>query len=157
MLSDPAQRAAYDAQYDHLKGVQWNLYEHGAAIGVQEQDRRIFHGILSLLYVARRRDPRAGGLGEVHLEHMLGVPREHLEFPIWYLRQRGWVEVLNNGQLAITVEGIDKVASRELDLPESRLLEESIQGSDAPAEPDEQHSDAIDMPRPTSHVREAEA
>lgn len=158
VLSDPERRAAYDARYDNLKGVQWNLYEHGSAMGVQEQDRRIFHGVLSLLYVARRRDPEAGGLGGVHLEQMLGIPREHLEFPIWYLRRRGWVEVLNNGQYAITVEGIDKIASKELSVPENRLLPETSEAvGDERSGPENGGPEALDMPRPTAHTREAEA
>lgn len=56
---------------------------------------------------------------------MLGVPKEHLEFPLWYLRRRGWTEILEGGQLAITVEGIDVLGSEELSLPKDRLLTDS--------------------------------
>ena len=53
---------------------------------------------------------------------MLGVPREHLEFPLWYLRQRGWTETLSGGKLAITVDGIDVLGNDEQSLPRDRLL-----------------------------------
>jgi hypothetical protein len=88
----------------------------------REQDRRIFHGVLSLLYAARRRDPMHGGVGAVTLEKLLGVPRQHLEFPIWYLKKRGWVETMDNGQYGITVEGIDKLGDRDMAVPQERLL-----------------------------------
>ncbi len=61
-------------------------------------------------------------MGVLTLERMLGVPNEHLQFPLWYMRQHGWIEVLDTGQLAITVEGIDKLVDRTLSLPEDHLL-----------------------------------
>ena len=122
VLADSELRAEYDVQYDRNKSLQWSIFEQGSAIGGQEEDRRIFRGVLALLYAARRKNPRSGGLGAVDLERMLGVPREHLEFPNWYLKKKGWVEVLDSGQFAITVEGIDKVSSEELSVPDNRLL-----------------------------------
>ncbi len=122
VLNDPKRRAAYDVKYDDNRSVQWKIFDQNSAADGRESDRRLFHGILSLLYVARRRDPLHGGLGAVSLEKLLGVPRQHLEFPLWYLRQRGWLETLDSGQLAITVSGIDKMADRELELPADRLL-----------------------------------
>ena len=125
--------ASYDVTYDTEKSVQWQIFDRQAADDSAEQDRRLFHAILSLLYVARRRDPESGGMGPVHLERMLGTPREHLDFPLWYLRKRGWVEALDNGLLAISVEGIDKLGSKELALPHDRLLTETASpASDLP-------------------------
>ena len=125
LLSNPERRAQYDITYDDEKGHQWRIFDQGSAADGREQDRRVFHGVLSLLYVARRRDPESGGLGIVHLERTLGVPREHLEFLIWYLKRRGWIETLNGGQIAITVEGVDKLGSQDLSLPDDHLLAES--------------------------------
>jgi curved DNA-binding protein CbpA len=124
VLADPKIRAEYDVQYDRNKSLQWKIFEQSSAIGGQEEDRRIFRGVLALLYAARRKNPRAGGLGAVDLERMLGVPREHLEFPNWYLKKKGWIEVLDSGQFAITVEGIDKISADDLSVPDNRLLSE---------------------------------
>ena len=124
VLADPELRAEYDVQYDRNKSLQWSIFEQTSAIGGQEEDRRIFRGVLALLYAARRKNPRAGGLGAVDLERMLGVPREHLEFPNWYLKKKGWVEILDSGQFAITVEGIDKISADDLAVPDNRLLSE---------------------------------
>jgi curved DNA-binding protein CbpA len=133
VLVNPTRRAEYDVQYDKNKSIQWKLFEQGAALNTREDDRRIFHGILSLLYVARRRNPDSGGLGSVKLEQMLGVPREHLEFPIWYLKKRGWVETLPSGELAITVDGIDKISTEEMSFPDTRLLPEPRMEAEARA------------------------
>ena len=131
VLSDPPRRAEYDVKYDEHRGETWRIFDQSSASDEREEDRRIFHGILSLLYIARRRDPRHGGLGSVTLEKMLGCPQEHLDFPLWYLKARGWIEILDTGQLAITVEGIDKLSGRELELPKDRLLpESSVAGND---------------------------
>jgi hypothetical protein len=53
------------------------------------------------------------------------VPREHLDFPLWYLKKKGYMEVLQTGLLAITVEGVDALGSGSLSLPADRLLTEN--------------------------------
>ena len=130
ILSNPEQRAEYDVKYDGEKTLQWHIFDQSSASDDQEYDQRLFHGILSLLYIARRRDPDRGGLGEMHLERMLATPREHLAFPLWYLRQHHWIEKLDNGVLAITVDGVDKIGRNELSLPADRLLAESSMNGD---------------------------
>lgn len=124
ILVDPERRAEFDVHYDRNKTLQWQIFKQGTALGSRQDDQRIFNGVLSLLYVARRRDPERGGLGGLHLERMLGVPREHLEFPLWVLKKRGWIEVLDTGQVAITVDGIDMVIAEDLAPPDDRLITE---------------------------------
>lgn len=121
-LRDPEKRARYDVHYDREKTTQWQIFSQGTAHGSQEDDQRIIKGILSVLYVARRRDPLRGGFGGLQLERVLAVPREHLEFPLWILKQRGWIEVLENGQTAITINGIDQVIGGGLEPADDRLL-----------------------------------
>jgi curved DNA-binding protein len=133
VLSDPHRRAEYDVKYDENRRLQWKIFDQGSAGDGREQDRRVFHGILSLLYIARRRDPHAGGLGAVNLERLLGISQQELEFSLWYMRQRSWITVLDTGQYAITVDGIDKLGSKELSLPSDRLLPASSLGEREPA------------------------
>ena len=45
----------------------------------------------------------------MQLERLLACPAEHLEFHIWYLLEKNWIIRQNNGQLAITVTGIDRM------------------------------------------------
>src|SRR5438046_5344954 len=62
---------------------------------------------------ARRRDPDRGGLGVIQMERLLGCPAAHLEFHLWYLREKGWIQRLDNGLLAITIAGVDNVIERD--------------------------------------------
>ena len=131
ILLDPERRAEFDVQYDRDKSLQWQIFEQGAAFDNREDDQRIFKGVLSLLYAARRKNPESGGLGSLDLEKLIGVPREHLEFPLWYLKQRGWIETLDTGHRAITVDGIDKISAEDLSLPDDRLLAETSTAAEA--------------------------
>lgn len=138
VLADPVRRAAYDVKYEENRALTWKIFKQEGATDHRADDRRLFHAILSLLYIARRRDPETGGLGSVTLENMLGCPQEHLRFPLWYLKQRGWVERLESGYLAITADGVDKLGNDDLGLPQNRLIAETSIGhaSNAAVRPD---------------------
>jgi curved DNA-binding protein CbpA len=140
MLSDPIRRAQYDVQYDANRGQQWKIFDQKSAGDEREEDRRLFHGILSLLYVAKRRDPKNGALGVITLETMLGSPQQHLEFPLWYLKKRGFIEVVDNGQFGITVDGVDKLSKDELAVPSHRLLAVSSNPMDEQTEGQHVHT-----------------
>ena len=124
VLTDPARRAAFDVQYDKHKSMQWQVFDQNATRGSHQEDQKIFSGVLSLLYAARRSNPESGGVGSLDLEKQLGVPREHLEFPFWYMKKRGWIEILQSGQFAITIDGIEEVLTREATAPVHRMLTE---------------------------------
>ena len=124
VLTDPARRAAFDVQYDKHKSMQWQVFDQDVTRGSHQEDQKIFSGVLSLLYAARRSNPESGGVGSIDLERKLGVPREHLEFPFWYMKKRGWIEILQSGQFAITIDGIEEVLTREATAPVHRMLTE---------------------------------
>jgi curved DNA-binding protein len=125
ILTNPDSRAAYDATYERERSEQWRVFRQESAGDDRSDDQRLFHAVLSLLYIQRRRDPDKAGLAPTHLERILGVPREHLDFPLWYLKKKGYMEVLQTGLLAITVEGVDALGSGSLSLPADRLLTEN--------------------------------
>jgi hypothetical protein len=76
-----------------------------------EGDGDVQHKLMSILYVKRRQDANNPGVGSVELERLLGCPTKHLEFHLWYLKEKGWIRRLENGLLAITVEGVDRANS----------------------------------------------
>jgi hypothetical protein len=125
VISDPEQRAAYDVQYDTARAFQMKVTKEASSADGFGQDNRMFHNILSILYVARRRDVRHPGIGIMHLERMMGCPEEYLEFHVWYLKRKGWVEVLSSGQLAITVDGVDRMTDPDAGLRKDRLIAEN--------------------------------
>jgi len=136
ILSDPEKRAAYDVRYEENRATVLKIFDEASATDSFESDRRVFEGILSLLYVARRRNPDRGGVGVIQMERLLGCPSQHLEFPLWYLRQKTWIERLENGLLAITAAGVDKMLEQNnIILRRDRLIpEKATVGAPGPAE-----------------------
>lgn len=135
VLSHPDRRAGYDMRHGDAQSLGGGMFDQETAQTDREKDRRILHAIFSLLYTERRRRPLEGGLGAVALERALGVPERELEFPLWYMKQHGWIEVLDSGQIAITVEGIDKLADKDMAQRQDRMLPESSSGRSSRDEP----------------------
>ena len=109
VLSDPAERAKYDACYEQARQTRWRIFDQHTAIEDVEGDRNLRAAILTLLYSARRNDADRPGIGDAQLERVLGCPELHLKFHIWYLKENGWIQRLDNGALAISAAGVDHV------------------------------------------------
>ena len=116
-LKDPVKRAHYDLQHTDHSGDRWKLAEEASKRDVVIQDK-----LLSILYVKRRQNVNDPGIGHYELERLSGCPREHLEFHLWYLKAKGWIGRLENGMLAITVEGVDRTNSEPGREAATRLL-----------------------------------
>ena len=128
VLMDPDLRSEFDRSFERNSREQTRAFDRQSAISAEQTDRRIFDGVLRLLFSARRRNPTGGGLGSVDLERLLGVPCDELEFPTWYLKRKGWIEVLDSGQFAITVEGIDSLMADDRPADDQRLIAGTIPG-----------------------------
>ncbi len=107
VISNPERRAAYDARRPSLE-QRWKIFDSAAATVGIEAERRKRHGILSLLYTRRVNDTRDPSMPMHDLERLLGCPREHLEFALWYLKENGWVTRSDNGRFTISVQGVDQ-------------------------------------------------
>ena len=59
------------------------------------------------------------------LQEFMACSNDHFEFHMWYLREKGLVDVTEQGTYAITVEGIDHVISLSRQTAEKLLLERS--------------------------------
>jgi curved DNA-binding protein CbpA len=110
-LKDPIRRAQYDIEHKNYSEVCWKLAREASDSKGIGRDGDIQHKLLSILYVKCRRETNYPGLGSVELERLSGCPTKHLDFHIWYLKEKGWIRRLEDGLLAITVEGIDRVNS----------------------------------------------
>jgi curved DNA-binding protein len=122
VLSDPEQRAGYDLTYEKERALAWKLFDEASPSEGVDADRRIQRGILSLLYVTRRRDASNPGVGIMELERLLGCPEKHMEFHIWYLKEKGWIKRTDAGGFAITAEGVDSAIEQDILLRKDRLL-----------------------------------
>jgi len=122
VLSDPEERAAFDAKYEQLRADRWKIVEEASQSDGFESDERIRQGVLSLLYVARRQDALNPGMGIIEFEKVLGCPQHHMDFHLWYLKEKGWILRTDTGGYAITADGVDKMAKNDLMLRKDRLL-----------------------------------
>jgi curved DNA-binding protein CbpA len=110
-LKDPVKRAQYDIQHKNHSQFRWKLAEEASDSKGIERDVDIQDKLLSILYVKRRQNIRDPGIGNADLQRLSGCPSEHLEFHLWYLKEKGWIGRLEDGTLAITVEGVDRANS----------------------------------------------
>ena len=122
VLSDPAQRAKYDARYQDLREAHWRIFDQETAGNDVVADRRLRDALLSILYTARRNDAERPGLGVIDLERLLGCPEQHMRFHLWYLKQNGWIERTESGTYAVTASGVDQVLDRGGPMQPGKLL-----------------------------------
>lgn len=122
-LADPEARAGYDVKYQDYWNRKWRLASEASYSTAFGDDQVTRERLLSLLYVQRRRTMNSPGMGEYEMARLLRTPPELLEFHLWYLKAKGWVERLNTGLLAITAAGVDQVEQNRLLLSPDRLIE----------------------------------
>jgi len=126
-LSDPSKRQAYDLALEDLAQEPLPMFELSEfAVGVDgEVNRRI--GILCLLYNSRRANEDKPGLSIMDLERLMGFPREHLAFSVWYLRHKQYVGSGENSDIVILSEGIDYLESH---LPTNHVAYKLLKGAE---------------------------
>jgi len=130
ILSDMERRAAYDAGYQDSKNQQWKSISEAFSSDGYGSDQHVRRTILSILYTQRRGDPSNSSVGVVQLENIMQWPGETLDFHIWYLKQKKFIERSESGGFEITVEGVDQIESDGLILRKDRLLTESAGSSE---------------------------
>ena len=113
VLSEPEKRAAYDVNLHAYRQVRWRIFDQRqAAVGkLAEKSKR--RGILDLLYTKRCNEPEKPTMNLHEMEDLLGCPREHLEFSLWYLKENGLVTRMDNGRFAVTAKGVDWAEQEE--------------------------------------------
>jgi curved DNA-binding protein CbpA len=108
VLSDPEERARYDITHAGLRQDRWRLVASGAdGENNFDGERHVRLTVLEVLYTRRRLELDSAGLSPLDLEKLIGRPREHLEFTIWFLVQKKFVTRSDGSMLQITVEGVE--------------------------------------------------
>lgn len=131
VLSDPESRAKYDAEFQLHQSEPLAVFNAPEFVqGIDgEVNRRM--GILSLLYNTRRSNPDQAGMSILQLENLMSMPREHLMFTIWYLKEKDWIRQTDNSDLVISAEGVDHV---EKNLPGHQLLYNLLKAAESGTE-----------------------
>jgi len=122
VLSNPEERARYDILHQQQKQDRWRLVSTGGdSENDFEMEQRVRLTVLEVLYTKRRMEPREPAVFSLDLEGMIGRPREHLEFTVWYLGQKKFVTRDDNSRLIITAEGVEYLEANYKANPRLRL------------------------------------
>jgi hypothetical protein len=108
-LTDPEKRAAYDVKYQRYWSQTWQVASEASDGQTLFDDADVRDRLLALFYVQRRRSMRQPGIGEMELARLIGMAVEQVEFHVWYLREKGWIQRLETGMLALTADGVDQI------------------------------------------------
>jgi hypothetical protein len=113
VLSHAERRAAYDVRLAASDKVRLKIFDSlESTQGVQAEIRKR-RGVLRLLYAKRLTDPTQPALRGREFAEMLGCPAEHLEFSLWFLRERKLIVRGDNNQFEITSNGVEAFESEE--------------------------------------------
>jgi curved DNA-binding protein CbpA len=123
VLSDPAERAAYDIEHQEAKRVHWQVFDQKSAVASgPESEKRKREGILGVLYRKRQMQPEQPGMNLRELEDVLSIPKEHLEFAIWFLKESQSIKPGDNGRVLITVKGAEAFESLTTEPAQTRSV-----------------------------------
>lgn len=122
LLTDAEKRAAFDAKYEDSRNQKLKALSKVSSSEGLENDQQIRHAILSILYTDRRENPSDSGVGSWRLEKLLEWPERILEFHIWYLKEKGWIQRVDTGGYAITADGVEIVEKDGFRPGKERLL-----------------------------------
>lgn len=120
VLSDSSRRKEYDAQLpgEHSSVEPSPVLESIGDFAKPTNDREIRNVMLQLLYENRKADPYKPALGIVVIAEVLGIDTDDLEFPRWYLLEKGHITMSSSANCSITAAGVDFVESKILRLDE---------------------------------------
>jgi curved DNA-binding protein CbpA len=128
LLTDPERRAAYDLSYHELRRNRWqSAAAPERAENPIEVEQMVRITVLEVLYEQRRTEPSKAGVFVLDLEQLTGQAREHLEFTVWYLTKKAYIQREDNSKLSITAEGIDYLESQQLARGARKRLEARTQ------------------------------
>jgi curved DNA-binding protein len=126
ILRDPRRRAKYDLLYANINGRE--AFGDSAADELEVDERTALNDaeahakILMFLYKKRREQAQNAGVVGFYLQELVNCSDEHFEFHKWYLKEKGFVSITEQGTLAITIEGIDHVISMSRSTSVEKLL-----------------------------------
>lgn len=111
ILRNPEKRAQYDLDHKRQNDNSIKLVQETNDVESLELDSAIRERVLSVMYIKRKRNIQNPGISLLELERLTGCPHEHLEFHLWYLKEKGWISRMENGLLAITADGVDQAVN----------------------------------------------
>jgi curved DNA-binding protein CbpA len=108
VLSDPGRRAQYDVHYSEHRRERSKLIAEMVRVQSDVEFEQLARmTILEALYAQRRLEPRQPGVMDADLAEVLGRPRDQMEFTLWYLSSRRFIDRQDGSRITITVDGVE--------------------------------------------------
>jgi curved DNA-binding protein CbpA len=107
VLNDPEKRAQYDIHHQSVRQERWRFAAGGPADTDFDMEQQMRCILLEILYTRRRTEPENPSLSTYDLSQLMGQPREHLDFTIWYLSQKKFITRDDQSRITITADGVD--------------------------------------------------
>lgn len=106
-LSNAKSRSSYDAEYKRQsdsapKGIQRTI----STEALEDQARKRV-AVLTIMYERMLKKPQDGALTAIEISTGAGYDVVHLEFALWFLREKGYIARTDVGDLRITAEGVE--------------------------------------------------
>jgi curved DNA-binding protein CbpA len=121
VLSNRARRAEYDSRRKAETAKPLSSSVNFLDDQEGELNRRM--AVLVILYHQRRRSPNQPSVTLKEIEERMGMPRDLLDFTLWYLQQKGYLSRTDNALYSLSVEGVDFIETERKSLPiVNRLL-----------------------------------
>lgn len=111
-IRDPDNRAYYNISYARNTGFCFSIPDDEIPFQSSTiSDSEAHAKILNFLYKKRRKNAQDAGVGRYFVQEILSCSDESFDFHLWYLKAKGFVEITEQGTLAITIDGVDHVIS----------------------------------------------
>lgn len=115
VLSDRTRRSQYDAARKTLTQEPLSSSIDFMDSLEGELNRRL--AVLAVLYQRRRANAHFPEVALAEIEERMGFPRDYLDFTLWYLVKKRYINKSDNGHYALTAEGVDFVEAQRPSLP----------------------------------------
>src|SRR5207245_1770458 len=113
----------YDVTYHARRKDRWKLVSNASHEDNDfDAEQLVRLTVLEVLYTRRRTEPGEPGVFVLDIEQLLGRPREHLQFTIWYLAQKNFLKTADDSRLTITAEGVEYLEQNYRGVVERRRL-----------------------------------
>ena len=126
VLRNSDRRAEYDLLYAANRKEEGFKFPSDNEVQADEKvvlnDAEAHARMLQFLYKRRRDHAQDAGVGIFYVQKMLNCSDEHFEFHVWYLKAKGFIEMTEQGTLAITIQGVDHIISMSRTTMVEKLL-----------------------------------
>jgi curved DNA-binding protein len=115
VLSSPMHRREYDVKRQGMP-----VQPLSSSMDFMDQldgeiNRRM--AVLAVLYYHRRMNPHSPDVSLAEIEKRMGFPRDYLDFTLWYLSRKKYINKADNADYSLTAEGVDFVEKERVALP----------------------------------------